>query len=86
MNILLKEEDDAVLADGLIDALTHSGYTVSCATTGAYVEHLLQAQGFDEIVLDLGLPDVDGLELLRRLRRLKVALPNHDLDRARCCK
>ena len=69
MNILLIE-DDAVLADGLIYTLTHGGYTVTGATTGAYAEHLLQAQGFDLIVLDLGLPDIDGLELLRRLRRL----------------
>ncbi len=52
MNILLLE-DDAVLADGLIHALTHSGYTMSCAITDAYVEHLLHAQGFDVIVLDL---------------------------------
>jgi two-component system OmpR family response regulator len=35
----------------------------------------LQAQGFNLIVLDLGLPDVDGLELLRRFRRLKVPSP-----------
>jgi len=74
MNILLIE-DDAVLADGLIHTLANSGYTVTCATTGSYAEHLLQAQGFDLIVLDLGLPDVDGLELLRRFRRLKVPLP-----------
>lgn len=64
-----------MLADGLIHTLTHSGYTVTCATTGSYAEHLLQAQGFDLIVLDLGLPDVDGLELLRKFRRLKVPLP-----------
>jgi two-component system OmpR family response regulator len=74
MNILLIE-DDAVLADGLIHTLSNSGYTVTCATTGSYAEHLLQAQGFDLIVLDLGLPDVDGLELLRRFRRQKVPLP-----------
>lgn len=64
-----------MLADGLIHTLTHSGYTVTCATTGSYAEQLLQAQGFDLIVLDLGLPDVEGLDLLRRLRRLKVPLP-----------
>ena len=74
MNILLIE-DDAVLADGLIHTLANSGYTVTCATTGSYAQHLLQAQGFDLIVLDLGLPDIDGLELLRKFRRLKVPLP-----------
>jgi two-component system OmpR family response regulator len=74
MNILLIE-DDAVLADGLIHTLGDSGYSVTCATTGAYAKQLLQAQDFDLIVLDLGLPDMDGLELLRRLRSRKIPLP-----------
>ena len=74
MNILLIE-DDAVLADGLIHTLGGSGYSVTCATKGAYAKQLLQAQDFDLIVLDLGLPDMDGLELLRRLRSSKVPLP-----------
>ncbi|MEY3106170.1 MAG: hypothetical protein RIT35_333 [Pseudomonadota bacterium] len=74
MNLLLIE-DDAVLADGLIHILTNSGYKVSCATTGAYAESLLKIQGFDLVILDLGLPDIDGLELLRRLRRSKIPLP-----------
>ena len=74
MNLLLIE-DDAVLADGLIHTLTNSGYTVSCAMTGSYAESLLKTQSFDLVILDLGLPDIDGLELLRRLRRLKIPLP-----------
>jgi two-component system OmpR family response regulator len=74
MNILLIE-DDAVLADGLIHTLGKNGYLVTCATTGTYAEQLLQAQDFDLIVLDLGLPDMDGLDLLRRFRRHKVPLP-----------
>ena len=74
MNILLIE-DDEVLADGLTHTLSNSGYRVTGATTGAYAEHLLKAQGFDLIMLDLGLPDMDGLHLLRRLRRQKLSLP-----------
>ncbi|MGR9114846.1 MAG: response regulator [Gammaproteobacteria bacterium] len=74
MKILLVE-DDAVLADGLTHTLSKSGYSVSCATSGGYAEHLLKAQDFDLIVLDLGLPDIDGLDLLRRFRNKKVALP-----------
>ena len=74
MNILLIE-DDEVLADGLTHTLANSGYCVTTATTGAYAEHLLQAQGFDLIVLDLGLPDMDGLQLLRKLRSQKLSLP-----------
>ena len=74
MNILLIE-DDAVLADGLLHTLAKSGYTVTCATTGAYAEHILLAQDFDLIVLDLGLPDIDGLALLRKLRKHNLPIP-----------
>ncbi|MEF3076990.1 response regulator [Methylobacter sp. Wu1] len=74
MKILLIE-DDAVLADGLMHTLSANGYSVTCATTGGYAEQLLLSQGFDLIVLDLGLPDVDGLQLLRRFRLRKIPLP-----------
>jgi len=74
MNILLIE-DDEVLADGLTHTLSKKGYLVTGATTGAYAEHLLMAQGFDIIILDLGLPDIDGLQLLRKLRKKKYSLP-----------
>jgi len=74
MNILLIE-DDEVLADGLKHTLTRSGYHVTEASKGKYAEHLIQAHGFDLVILDLGLPDIDGLELLRRLRNQKVSLP-----------
>ncbi|PPD49278.1 MAG: DNA-binding response regulator [Methylobacter sp.] len=74
MNILLIE-DDAVLADGLIHTLSGSGYVVTIATTGCYAQQLLTAQDFDLIVLDLGLPDMDGLELLRKIRQRKLPLP-----------
>ena len=74
MKILLIE-DDEVLSDGLTHTLSNSGYCVTGATTGAYAEHLLIAQGFDLIILDLGLPDMDGLQLLRKIRQHKNALP-----------
>ncbi len=74
MNILLVE-DDAILADGLVHTLNKSGYSVTCATTGSYAEQIIQAQDFDLIILDLGLPDMDGLVLLRKFRLRKVPLP-----------
>lgn len=74
MNILLIE-DDAVLSNGLTHALQDSGYTVCSAASGQYALQLLQAQGFDLIVLDLGLPDMDGLEVLRSMRSRKIDLP-----------
>jgi two-component system OmpR family response regulator len=74
MKILLVE-DDAVLADGLIHTLTQNGYRVSSATSGSYAESLMSAEDFDLVILDLGLPDMDGLELLRKLRHRKVPVP-----------
>lgn len=73
MNILLIE-DDAVLADGLLYTLSSNGYTVLRADSGCAAEHLLDSQSFDLIVLDLGLPDMDGLHLLKRLRQ-HLSLP-----------
>ncbi len=74
MKILLIE-DDEVLVDGLTHTLSNNGYSVTGATTGAYAEHLLNTLAFDLIILDLGLPDMDGLQLLRKLRTQKHSLP-----------
>ncbi|RLA18531.1 MAG: DNA-binding response regulator, partial [Gammaproteobacteria bacterium] len=74
MKILLIE-DDAVLSDGLTHILQQSGYVVSSTASGKYALQLIFAQGFDLIVLDLGLPDMDGLDVLRSIRKQKIALP-----------
>ena len=74
MNILIIE-DDAVLSDGLTRTLQQGGYTVSATASGSYALQLIHAQGFDLIVLDLGLPDMDGLDVLRSIRKQKIALP-----------
>lgn len=74
MNILLIE-DDAVLSDGLTRMLQLSGYTVSSTESGRYALQLINAQSFDLIVLDLGLPDMNGQEVLRSIRNQKIALP-----------
>lgn len=72
---ILLIEDDAVLADGLTQGLGQSGFKVISATTGAYAEKLLLQQNVQLIVLDLGLPDVDGLEFLHGLRERRIRLP-----------
>ncbi|HYE35450.1 response regulator [Methylocaldum sp.] len=74
MRILLVE-DDTALADGLTHVLGQSGYRVTGAASGAYAESALLTQSFDLVILDLGLPDMGGCELLRRLRARKNPVP-----------
>jgi two-component system OmpR family response regulator len=68
MRILIVE-DDPVLADGLVRALRSSDYAVDSATDGAMADHVLSASSYDLVILDLGLPRLEGYEVLRRLRR-----------------
>ncbi len=67
MRILIVE-DDLVLADGLKNSLMQSGYAVDLAVNGTDADGILVYQGFDLVVLDLGLPKLSGFEVLKRLR------------------
>mgnify|MGYP002145993817 CR=1 FL=1 len=72
---LLLAEDDAILADALSAQLRRAGFDVEHAPNGAVAEYLLLKQNFDLAVLDLGLPMVDGLTVLRRVRDARRRLP-----------
>jgi two-component system, OmpR family, response regulator len=74
MNLLLAE-DDAILSDALSAQLREAGFEVEHAPNGAVAEYLLLKQPYDLVVLDLGLPMVDGLTVLRRVRAAKPTLP-----------
>lgn len=74
MHILLAE-DDALLADGLAAQLTGAGFVVEHAPNGAVAEYLLGRHRFDLAILDLGLPLLDGLSLLRQVRAEQPLLP-----------
>jgi len=72
---VLVEEDDAFLLQGLILAMQSEGYVCDGVTT-AHEAALCLANGhYSLIVLDLGLPDEDGLSFLARIRREKITLP-----------
>ncbi|ACO78075.1 Response regulator, two-component [Azotobacter vinelandii CA] len=74
MRILLVE-DDAALGEGIRTALKPEGYTVDWLQDGASALHALGCESFDLCVLDLGLPRLDGLDVLRRLRAAGNPLP-----------
>ncbi len=71
---LLMIEDDARLADMVSEYLRQSGYQVAHAGEGLSGLAALQAQPADLVILDLMLPDIDGLEVCRRIRSLPGAL------------
>lgn len=65
---ILVVEDDSLLAQGLTRVLTRAGHAVDQAETGLQADKALRAASYDLVVLDIGLPDIDGFEVLRRLR------------------
>src|ERR1700693_251446 len=74
MRVLLVE-DDRMIAQGLQTALRQDGYAVDWVTDGRAAAAALHAAHFDLVLLDLGLPERDGLEVLRDLRRRDDATP-----------
>ncbi len=74
MRILITE-DDAALAEALQFSLNQASYAVDWVSNGMAADEALKHGGFGLLILDLGLPKLDGLEVLRRLRRRNDALP-----------
>ena len=65
---ILVVEDNRTLADGLLAVLRSSGYAVDVVHDGVSALAALATESFDLVVLDLSLPEMDGLEVLRELR------------------
>lgn len=74
MRILLVE-DDVMLADTVSRALTQSAHAVDCARTGDEADRALATESYDLVLLDVGLPQIDGFEVLRRLRARRSTVP-----------
>ena len=72
---VLLTEDNALIASGIVAGLEAQGFSVAHAATSAQADALLRSIRFDLMILDLGLPDEDGLHLLHRLRRRGIELP-----------
>lgn len=74
MRILLVE-DNELLADGLLRSLAMPGFSIDRISHGEKADAFLKAESYDLLVLDIGLPGIDGFEVLRRLRERGSKLP-----------
>ena len=74
MRILLVE-DDAMIANGLMTALRQEGHALDWMRDGRQAAAALQSDKFDLVLLDLGLPERDGLDVLREMRRRADSTP-----------
>jgi two-component system OmpR family response regulator len=74
MRILIVE-DDAVLTDGLLRVFKQAGYAVDHAGNGEQAKLLLRDTPYQLVLLDIGLPKLNGLEVLRWLRSVKNEVP-----------
>lgn len=74
MKILLVE-DDAALGHAMSTSLNRAGYTVNWAHDGYEADIAMHENVYDAVILDLGLPKIDGFEVLKRMRNRKVMAP-----------
>src|SRR5215218_6348127 len=72
---VLVVEDEAVLSRQLAAALADASYAVDAAHDGERADFLARTEQYDAVVLDLGLPKIDGLTLLRRWRDAAITFP-----------
>ena len=75
---LLLVEDELEIQDFLKTSLADAGYEVDVAGDGGTAEKFASAKVYDALIVDLGLPDQDGIDLILRLRRLGVSSPGID--------
>ena len=74
MRILIVE-DDRTLGKAMAASLKHAGFAVDVAENVAAALHVLAGENFDALVLDLGLPDRDGYDIVRHLRHRGQPVP-----------
>lgn len=72
---VLVVEDDLVLSKQLTDELALAGYVVESATNGIDGEYLGEVEVYDAVVLDLGLPQMDGITVLKKWRAAGCTMP-----------
>lgn len=72
---ILVVEDDKKIAASIVAALEGAGYVAEPCRDGAQAWFLAETENFDAVILDLGLPQLDGISVLRKLRAAKIDTP-----------
>jgi DNA-binding response OmpR family regulator len=72
---LLIVEDDAALARGILRVFRHDGVAVDHVSCGRDALEIIKMEPYSAVVLDLGLPDIDGLQVLKHIRQAQVDVP-----------
>lgn len=72
---LLIVEDDAALARGILKVFRHDGLAVDHVSRGRDALEVIRMEPYSAVVLDLGLPDIDGLQVLKQIRQSHIAVP-----------
>ncbi|MCJ2182755.1 response regulator [Novosphingobium sp. 1949] len=74
MRILIVE-DDCSLARGMEASMAAAGFVLDCVSSGEEAIEIASSEPYNLIILDLGLPDMDGLDVLSTLRRKEIQIP-----------
>lgn len=72
---LLLVEDDIDLANGLRESLRNNGHSTDNVSTGKEGVLAIKSGDFDSVILDLGLPDIDGLDVLKEIKKIDSTFP-----------
>ncbi len=72
---ILFVEDDIALAEALTESLQHEGFVVNHLAKGALAINAVKTELPDIVILDLGLPDIDGTDVLKAIRKVSSDLP-----------
>jgi len=68
-------EDNRILADGIASTLSKTGHAVECFVDGAAADEFLARESADLAIIDINLPSLSGLDVLRRMRRREDTAP-----------
>lgn len=79
---LLYVEDNERLAQNTSASLKSNGFTLDCVHTGKDALHAAQSFDYDAIILDLGLPDIEGISVLKSVKDAKPDVPLSSAPRA----